>query len=64
MNSRENQAFYLLLIGHLFSNKTRKEKTNRKRSVWVKSWLKNCLYTNDFNNIFAELMVSDKEGFL
>ena len=35
----------------------------RKRSVWVKPWLKNRIYRSAFNNIFAELMVNDKDEF-
>ena len=63
MNTKENQVLSLLLIEHIFSEKTTKQKTKRKRSVWVKSWLKNCMYTSAFNNIFAELIVSNKEEF-
>ena len=31
------------------------------RSKLIKSWLKNRLKTSEFNNIFAEVMVNDKE---
>ena len=63
MNTKENQVFSLLLIEHIFSKKTAKQKTKRKRSVWVKPRLENCMYTSAFNNIFAELIVNDKEEF-
>ena len=63
MNTKENQVFSLLLIEHIFSKKTTKQITKRKRSVWVKPWLKICMYTSAFNNIFAELIVNDKEEF-
>ena len=63
MNSKENQVFNLLLIEYIFSKKSTKQKTERKRSVWVKSWLKNRMYTSAFNNIFAVLMINDKEEF-
>ena len=63
MNTKGNQVFRLLLIEHIFSKKTSKQKTKRKRSVWLKPWLKNCMYTSAFNNIFAELIVNDKEEF-
>ena len=63
MNTKENQVLSLLLIERIFSEKTTKQKTKRKRNVWVKSWLKNCMYTSAFNNIFAELIVSNKEEF-
>ena len=62
MKSRENnQVSNLLMIGHLYSKKTTKQKTNKKR---VKSWLKNCLHTSELNNVFAEVMVNGKERFL
>ena len=61
MNSKENQVFNLLLIEYIFSKKSTKQKTKRKRSVWVKSWLKNRMYTSAFNNILAVLMINDKE---
>ena len=61
MNSKENQVFNLLLIEYIFSKKSTKQKTKRKRSVWVKSSLKNRMYTSAFNNIFAVLMINDKE---
>ena len=63
MNSKENQVFNLLLIEYIFSKKSKKQKAKRKRSAWVKSWLKKRMYTSTFNNIFAELMVNDKEEF-
>ena len=54
--------------GRLLLNRTHifwknSKQTKRKRSVWVKPWLKNCMYTSAFNNIFAELVVDDKEEF-
>ena len=47
-----NVAFFLFT---LFSKYSRVE--------WVKPWLKSCMYTSVFNNIFAELIVNDKEKF-
>ena len=63
MNTKENQVFRLLLTEHRFSKKATKQKTKRKRSVWVKPRLKNCMYTSVFNNIFAALIVNYKEEF-
>ena len=63
MISKENQVFKLLLIECIFSKKFTKQKTKGKRSVWVKPWLKNCMYTSAFNDIFAELIVNDKKEF-
>ena len=63
MNTKENQVFSLLVIEHILSKKTTKQKTKRKRSVWVRPRLKNCMYTSAFNNIFPELIVNDKKEF-
>ena len=63
MNTKENQVFSLLLIEHIFSKKTTKQKSKRKRNVWVKPMLKNCMYTRAFNDIFGELIVNDNEEF-
>ena len=63
MGTKENQVFSLLLVEHIFPKKTTKQKTKQKRSVWVKPWLKTCMYTSAFKNIFAELIVNDKEEF-
>ena len=35
MNTKENQVFNLLLAEYIFSKKTTKQKTKRKRSVWT-----------------------------
>ena len=63
MNTKENKVFSLLLIEHIFSKKTTKQKTQQKRSVWVTPRLKNCMYASAFNNIFAVLVVNDKNEF-
>ena len=34
----------------------------KKRSVWMKTWLRNRLRTNAYQNIFQELRLKDKEG--
>ena len=51
-----------------FLKKTGKQKTETKRSAWIKQsapktpgWK---IVTSAFNNIFAELMVNDIEDFL
>ena len=64
MNSKENsKMFNLLLIEYIFSKKNTKQKTKRKRSAWLTPWLKSRIYKSAFNNIFAELIVDDKEEF-
>ena len=60
--SKRDQVDNLLLIECTFSLKTKK-KIQRKRSVWVKSWLKNRMYTSASNNMLKELMLHDKEEF-
>ena len=34
----------------------------KKRSAWMKPWLKNRLRTSAYQNIFQELRLKDKEG--
>ena len=49
----------MLLIEYIFSKNTTNQMAKRKRSVKVKPWLKNRLYTGAFNNMLAELIVND-----
>ena len=42
----------------MFSKNTRKQKTKRERSVKVKPWLKNRLYTSAFNNMLVEMIAN------
>ena len=37
-------------------------KKRKRRSVWMKPWLKNRLRTSTYQNIFQELHLKDKEG--
>ena len=37
-------------------------KKRKKRSVWIKPWLKNRLRISAYQNIFQELRLKDKEG--
>ena len=46
------------------SIKTGKQETETKRSICAKLGLKNLMYTSAFNDIFAKLIVNDKEEFL
>ena len=46
----------MLTTGYIFFKNTK-----RKGRTCIKSWLKNCLETSEFNNIFEELMLNDKE---
>ena len=47
------------MIEYIVSKNATKQKTKRKRSVKVKPWLKNRLYTSAFNNMLAEPVVND-----
>ena len=49
-----SSVFNLLLTEYIFSKNTTKQKAKRKRSVKVKPWLKNTLYTSAFNNMLAD----------
>ena len=63
MNSKQNQVFNLFLTGYIFSEKGCKVKNKEKKKCMGKSWLKNRLEKSEFSNIFAEMMVNDKEEF-
>ena len=34
----------------------------KRRSVWMKPWLKNCLRKSAYQNIFQEIRWKDKQG--
>ena len=40
-----------------------KVKKRKKRSVWIKPWLKNRIRTSAYQNIFQELRLKDNEEF-
>ena len=52
--------FSLLLKEHIFSKKLQSKKRNEKGEYGLSP---GCMYTSAFNNIFAELIVNDKEEF-
>ena len=52
----------LLAIGVKLDGEDEQVKKREKRSVWMKSWLKNCLCTSADQNIFQELRLKDKGG--
>ena len=37
-------------------------KKRKRRSVWMKPWLKNRLRKSTYQNIFQEIRLKDKEG--
>ena len=52
----------LLAIELKLDGEDEQVKKRKKRSVWMKSWLKNRLRTIAYQNIFQELRLKDKEG--
>ena len=57
INSKKSSVINLWLTEYIFSKNTTKKNMKRKRSVKVKPWLKNCLYTSAFNNMLAKLIM-------
>ena len=52
----------LLAIGVKLDGEDEQVKKRKKRPVWMKPWLKNCLRISAYQNIFQELCLKDKEG--
>ena len=52
----------LLAIGLKLDGEDEQGKKRKKRSVWMKPWLKNRLRTSTYQSIFQELRSEDKEG--
>ena len=57
---RESSIQFVTDRVHILKKKLESKK-QRKKSIWIKPWLNNCMYTSAFNNAFAELMVNDKD---
>ena len=53
-----------LAIGVKLDGEDVQVKKRKKRSVWMKPWLKNCLRASAYQNIFQELRLKDKQGTL
>ena len=51
-----------LAIGVQLDGEDEQVKKRKRRSVWMKPWLKNRLRTSAYQNIFQELRLKDKEG--
>ena len=52
----------VLAIGVKLDREDDYVKKRKRRSVWMKPWLKNRLRTSTYQNIFQELHLKDKEG--
>ena len=61
-NIEKALTIMLLAIGVKLDGEDEQVKKRKKRSVWMKPWLKNCLRTSAYQNIFQELRLKDKEG--
>ena len=51
-----------LAIGVQLDGEDEQVKKRKRRSVWMKPWLKNRLRTSAYQNIFQELGLKDKQG--
>ena len=56
-------AILLLVTGIKLVEDGEKVKKRKKRSAWMKLWLKNRLRTSAYQNIFQELRLKDSEEF-
>ena len=60
-NIEKALTIMLLAIGVKLDGEYEQVKKRKKRSVWMKPWLKNRLRTSAYQNIFQELRLKDKE---
>ena len=63
-NIEKALTIMLLAIWVKLEGEDEQAKKRKKRSVWMKPWLKKRLSTNAYQNIFQELRLKDKEGTL
>ena len=61
-NIEKALTIMLFAIGVKLVGEDEQVKKRKKRSVWMKPWLKNRLRTSAYQNIFQELRLKDKEG--
>ena len=61
-NIEKALTIMLLAIGVKLDGEDEQVKKRKKRSVWMKPWLKNRLRTSTYQSIFQELRLEDKEG--
>ena len=61
-NIEKALIFILLAFEVKLDGEDEQVKKRKKISVWMKTWLKNCLGTSAYQNIFQELRLKDKEG--
>ena len=61
-NIEKALTIMLFAIGVKLVGEDEQVKKRKKRSVWMKPWLKNRLRTSAYQHIFQELRLKDKEG--
>ena len=61
-NIEKALTIMLLAIKVKLDGEDEQSKKSKKRSVWMKPWLKNRLRTSPYQNIFQELRLKDKDG--
>ena len=62
-NTEKALTIMLLAIGVKLDGEDEQVKKRKKRSIWIKPWLKNRLRTSAYQNIFQELRLKDNEEF-
>ena len=63
-SSDSENLIALILINNICYSKNKNEKkSKRPKSIWMKPWLKNRNDKSAYNNIFSELLLTDKEEF-
>ena len=64
MTSDSEDLITLILINNICYSKSKsKKKSKRPKGIWMKPWLKNRNDKSVCNNIFSELLLTDKEEF-
>ena len=62
-NIEKALTIMMLAIGVKLDGEDEQVKKRKKRSIWIKPWLKNRLRTSAYQNIFQELRLKDNEEF-
>ena len=64
MSSDSENLLALILINNIcYSKSKNKKKSKRPESIWMKPWVKNRNSKSAYNNMFSELLLTDKEEF-
>ena len=63
-NTEKVLTITLLAIGVKLDGEDEQVKKRKRRSAWMKPWLKNHLGKSAYQNIFQELRLEDKEEYV